>query len=147
MMAGTTVSSLATITSIVSSIALAPPVIKDLAGSEVMQGCSAWVNFSGVGVVVIVDSFNVSSLTDNGVGDYSINFTSIMTTKNYSLAGNAQTPIASIPALVDMQEPPSTSGTKSLTNCRVNTVSANSMNNRTMLDAAYIDVIFTGGQA
>jgi len=146
-MAGTTVSSLATTTSIVSSIALAPPVIKDLAGSEVMQGCSAWVNFSGVGVVAVVDSFNVSSITDNGVGDYSINFTSIMTTKNYSLAGNAQHTNPAVPSLIDMQEPPSTSGTKSLTNCRVNTAFANSTNNRALTDAAYIDVIFTGGQA
>jgi hypothetical protein len=44
----------------------------------------AWVNFNGTGTVAIRASFNVSSITDNGVGDYTVNFTSAMTDANYA---------------------------------------------------------------
>jgi hypothetical protein len=40
--------------------------------------CRAWVNFNGTGTVAIRASGNVSSITDNGVGDYTINFTTAM---------------------------------------------------------------------
>lgn len=43
----------------------------------------AWVNFNGTGTVAIRDSFNVSSITDNGVGDYTVNFTTAMADTNY----------------------------------------------------------------
>jgi hypothetical protein len=45
----------------------------------------AWVNFNGTGTVAIRDSFNVSSITDNGTGDYTINFTTAMPNANYSV--------------------------------------------------------------
>ena len=44
----------------------------------------AWVNFNGTGTVAIRASFNVSSITDNGVGDYTVNFTTAMTDANYA---------------------------------------------------------------
>jgi hypothetical protein len=47
-------------------------------------GCRAWVNFNGTGTVAIRGSGNVSSITDNGVGDYTLNFTSAMPDANYS---------------------------------------------------------------
>jgi len=47
----------------------------------------AWVNFNGTGVVAIRASGNVSSITDNGVGDYTINFTTAMTDANYAATG------------------------------------------------------------
>lgn len=40
-----------------------------------IQGARAWVNFNGTGTVAIRSSYNTSSITDNGVGDYSVNFT------------------------------------------------------------------------
>lgn len=43
----------------------------------------AWVNFNGTGTVAIRASFNVSSITDNGTGDYTVNFTSAMSDANY----------------------------------------------------------------
>ena len=46
--------------------------------------CRAWVNFNGTGTVAIRASFNVSSITDNGTGDYTVNFTTAMTDANYS---------------------------------------------------------------
>ena len=47
-------------------------------------GCRAWVNFNGSGTVAIRDSGNVSSITDNGTGDYTVNFTTAMPDANYS---------------------------------------------------------------
>jgi len=47
-------------------------------------GCRAWVSFNGVGTVSIRASGNVSSLTDNGVGNYTINFTTAMPDANYA---------------------------------------------------------------
>lgn len=47
------------------------------------QLCKAWVNFNGTSTVAIRASFNVSSITDNGVGDYTVNFTNALTDANY----------------------------------------------------------------
>ena len=47
--------------------------------------CKAWVNFNGTGTVAIRESGNVSSLTDNGTGNYSINFSTAMPDANYSI--------------------------------------------------------------
>ena len=44
-----------------------------------------WVNFNGTGTVAIRDSLNVSSITDNGTGDYTVNFTSAMSDANYAV--------------------------------------------------------------
>jgi hypothetical protein len=52
-------------------------------------GCRAWVNFNGTGTVAISGSGNVSSITDNGTGDYTVNFTTAMVDANYSIAGSA----------------------------------------------------------
>jgi hypothetical protein len=47
-------------------------------------GCRAWVNFNGTGTVAIRASGNVSSITDNGVGSYTVNFSTAMPNANYS---------------------------------------------------------------
>ena len=47
-------------------------------------GCRAWVNFNGTGTVAIRASGNVTSITDNGVGDYTVNFTTAMPDANYA---------------------------------------------------------------
>ena len=57
-------------------------------------GCRAWVNFDGTGTVAIRESGNVSSITDNGTGDYTVNFTTAMVDTNYaasSLCGYSDT--------------------------------------------------------
>jgi len=46
--------------------------------------CRAWVNFNGTGTVAIRAAGNVSSITDNGTGDYTVNFTTAMADVNYS---------------------------------------------------------------
>ena len=47
----------------------------------------AWVNFNGTGTVAIRGSFNVASITDNGTGDYTVNFTTAMADTNYATVG------------------------------------------------------------
>jgi len=59
-----------------------------LATQNGMTGIAkAWVNFNGTGTPAIRGSFNVSSITDNGTGDYTINFTTAMPNANYSIGG------------------------------------------------------------
>jgi hypothetical protein len=50
-------------------------------------GCRAWVNFNGTGTVAIRASGNVSSITDNGTGDYTVNFATAMADANYQVSG------------------------------------------------------------
>jgi hypothetical protein len=52
--------------------------------AAIAYGCRAWVNFDGQGTVAIRASGNVSSITDNGTGDYTINFTTAMPDANYA---------------------------------------------------------------
>ena len=54
-------------------------------GSAPSYSARAWVNFNGTGTVAIRQSGNVSSITDNSTGDYTINFTTSLTDANYSL--------------------------------------------------------------
>lgn len=55
-------------------------------GSDaVAYGCRAWVNFNGTGTVAIRTSGNVTSITDNGTGDYTVNFTTAMPDANYAM--------------------------------------------------------------
>jgi len=54
-------------------------------------GCRAWVNFNGTGTVAIRDSGNVTSITDNGTGNYTVNFTTAMPDANYSVCGTVGT--------------------------------------------------------
>lgn len=56
-------------------------------GPAPIYACRAWVNFNGTGTVAIRASGNVSSITDNGTGDYTVNFSSPMVDTNYSVSG------------------------------------------------------------
>ena len=59
-----------------------------LAAQNGMNGIAkAWVNFNGTGTPAIRGSFNVSSITDNGTGDYTVNFTTAMPDANYAVTG------------------------------------------------------------
>ena len=55
--------------------------------AAVAYGCRAWVNFNGTGTVAIRGSGNVTSITDNGTGDYTVNFTTAMPDVNYGING------------------------------------------------------------
>ena len=53
--------------------------------TEQGQLCKAWVNFDGTGTVAIRASYNVSSITDEGTGDYTVNFTTALPDANYAV--------------------------------------------------------------
>ena len=59
--------------------------IQNTSGTEVFTA-KAWVNFNGSGTVAIRGSGNVSSITDNGTGKYTVNFSTSMTDANYSVS-------------------------------------------------------------
>ena len=86
-------------------------------GSENYK-CRAWVNFNGTGTVAIRASGNVSSITDNGTGDYTVNFTTAMVDADYSFvvsAGDGSSS-KSIIASAACQQAPSTSALRILLN-------------------------------
>lgn len=60
--------------------------IQDASGGDIVNSrgiAKAWVNFNGQGTVAILSGHNVSSITDNGVGTYTVNYTTAMTDANY----------------------------------------------------------------
>lgn len=82
--------------------------------------CRAWVNFNGTGTPAIRASYNVSSITDNGVGTYTINFTTAISDANYAspcstnASGSGGVPIAGITS-------------KSTTSCNMQTTNSSSV--------------------
>lgn len=67
--------------------------IKDASGGtsnlKIDGAAKAWVNFNGTGTVAIRDDLNVSSITDNGTGDYTVSFTNAMANTNYCVLGTS----------------------------------------------------------
>ena len=58
--------------------------VETVSGTAPLYMARAWVNFNGTGTVAIRASGNVSSITDNGTGDYTVNFTTAMPDVNYA---------------------------------------------------------------
>ena len=58
--------------------------------AQIAQGrAKAWFNLNGTGTPAFRDSFNCASLTDNGTGDYTVNFTTNFADTNYATIGSA----------------------------------------------------------
>jgi hypothetical protein len=99
--------------------------------------CRAWVNFNGTGTVAIRASGNVSSITDNGTGDYTINFASPMPDINYSISGTAGSPgVAKATVDINIDQPPFTEVPPTVNGFRIG------VNNylSTDIDAKYINL-------
>jgi hypothetical protein len=62
--------------------------VSTVSGTAPLYMCRAWVNFNGTGTIAIRASGNVSSITDNGVGDYTVNFTTAMSDVNYVMVAS-----------------------------------------------------------
>jgi hypothetical protein len=91
-----------------------------LTTAQIYNGAAkAWVNFNGTGTVAIRAQFNVSSITDNGTGQYTVNFTTAMPDVNYAIAmsGYRDTTGSSYAAQASGQ-------TYTVSACRVNTYNA-----------------------
>ena len=111
--------------------------LSNLAGSKtvptdtVVDGSAkAWVNFNGTGTVAIRRAFNVSSITDNGTGDYTINFTNAMVDANYAAMG-----VANYSGGVAWVAAPKSGGTKSASALQILAV-----NNGAIADLSNISV-------
>ena len=100
--------------------------------------CRAWVNFNGTGTVAIRASGNVSSITDNGTGDYTVNFTTAMPDANYAATFGV---ISATPTGTTQTEIRST-GDVTTSSLRINTVfvRASPADNRTPIDASIVNV-------
>jgi len=73
-----------------ANLAALGSVVEVPTGSAPSFQCRAWVNFNGTGTVAIRASGNVSSITDNGTGDYTVNFTTAMPDANYGVTSEFQ---------------------------------------------------------
>lgn len=98
----------------------------------------AWVNFNGTGVVAIRSSFNVSSITDNGTGDYTINFTTPLSDANYLVIGTAG--VTSGSSRYGIVNDASATTAKTTSACRI-TIGDDA---GTINDSAYVNVMIFG---
>ena len=106
--------------------------------AAVAYGCRAWVNFNGTGTVVIRASGNVSSITDNGVGDYTINFTNSMPDANYAKSG-----VAHDDAPGNTATAPIYSFNQAASNCRIRTgITASTSGGFSNADYQQVQVMF-----
>ena len=80
----------------------------------VAYGCRAWVNFNGTGTVAIRGSGNVSSITDNGTGAYTVNFSTALIDANYCInaTGTHDNGSYAASAYVSNDIPPTTSAVR-----------------------------------
>jgi len=90
-----TITGASTLATTVASPTLTTPNINSaqfatVSGTAPIYPCRAWVNFNGTGTVAIRASGNVTSITDNATGDYTINFTTAMPDANYAWGGAAK---------------------------------------------------------
>jgi len=83
--------------------------------AAVAYGCRAWVNFNGTSTVAIRASGNVTSITDNGTGDYTMNFTTAMPDANYCVCGTTGTTFKGVTFTA-----PSPSAAFTTSSCRIN---------------------------
>ena len=88
-------------------------------GSAPIYGARAWVNFNGTGTVAINASGNVTSITDNGTGDYTINFTNAFADTNYAFAGSGAANYANTLTLYIGQD---SNDTRSTTQLNIHTI-------------------------
>jgi hypothetical protein len=89
-----TITGASTLATTVASPTLTTPNINSaqfatVTGTAPIYPCRAWVNFNGTGTVAIRASGNVTSITDNGTGNYTVNFTTAMPDVNYCVTGTA----------------------------------------------------------
>lgn len=85
--------------------------------SSVSSEVKAWINFDGTGTPSIRASLNVSSITDNGTGDYTVNITTALTDTNYAVVVSS----GSFNSTVDSGRTLATPNIISTTACEINT--------------------------
>ena len=106
--------------------------IEDLLGSKVL----AWLSFSPTGGNAIAGSFNVGSITDNGVGRFTINFAQALPHANYVICGSGEDTDGTGDSYVGRPK----SATKTVTQSQITTLSANA----SLVDFPSTEIAFIG---
>lgn len=103
-------------------------------GSAPAYAIRAWVSFNGTGAVTIRGSGNVSSITDNGIGDYTVNMTTALPDANYAVVGSSGGASATSQGAVYLYEQSTARTTSLFRVLTLNTAFA-------PIDTPYIDVM------
>tara|TARA_R100000734_G_C3312206_1_gene103189 strand:+ start:1276 stop:1665 length:390 start_codon:yes stop_codon:yes gene_type:complete len=108
---------------------------------QIEQGrAKVWVCFNGTGTVSIRDSFNTSSITDNGTGSYTINFSTALSNTNFCTSGlgsDAQTQFGAY-----MMDSSSNSSYTRTTG----SVSVYTLSSQSLLDTTFTNVVVHGDE-
>ena len=104
-------------------------------GTDYKDVIKGWVAFDGSGTVTISDHFNVSSITDNATGDYTINWVTAFASGNYAVVGSASDNAAGVYHVFPYN--PSTTSVRIL---------VQSTNASTDVDLDYVSVIAIGSR-
>lgn len=123
--------------------------LKDSAGSNEITTANVktafddrvkvWVNFNGTGTISARDSLNLSSLTDNGAGDYTINFTNNFANTGYCLVGSC--------AYITSTGQPSVGHNKNTTTKDVSHDDIYTIYQQSVVDPTFVEVAFFGDLA
>jgi hypothetical protein len=115
-----------------------PPALSTASGSAPSYSARAWVNFNGTlsGTITPTASGNVTSITKNGTGDYTINFTTAMSDANYAVSG-----VVALGASSSFISAVVLDGTKSTTQLRIRTVRVTGGSTVTNEDCANVSVV------
>ena len=131
-----------------SKAANTPPVIKDLNGAEIGQTVRAWVHYDQT-TDTVRDSFNVTSVTDEATGRFTITFTKPMPNATYAFAGSVGhiSPSGSTSAIFSVELPDSgaLSSVMTTTSLRVEVNYVTASSNRSTSDREFVSVIVFGG--
>lgn len=71
------------------------PLVKNSAGTEIGRYCRAFCRLDGTGTASVTSDFNMSSIADNGVGDYTFTFTNALPDANYAFTLGSSLPVNS----------------------------------------------------
>ena len=103
------------------------------------SACKAWIVFDGTGTVSAKAVYNISSLSDNGVGDYTVSFIVPFSSGFYAVTGMARAPGTGSPLSFNISPLSAPTGS----NCRVLVFSSNTV---TATDSSYVCLMFFGDQ-
>lgn len=103
------------------------------------SACKAWIIFDGTGTVAIKASYNIASLTDNGLGDYTVAFTTAFSSAFYAVTGYARATGAGTPNIVTG----SSITAPAAGSCRITVYNTNTAN---LVDSSYVCAMFFGDQ-
>ena len=109
------------------NVTLGSSVLVTPSGSAPSYTCRAWVNFNGTGTVAIRASGNVSSITDNGTGLYTLNFTTALADANYCMVTSSPSATDGTKMAVGLSGGANSSPTKTASAVAIYTGQANSL--------------------